>query len=262
MSENPFTERYRNHSNLTLLKIVNNPTAYEVLAVEAAQKELSERNLSAEQFSIEQEKIAGEELQKQKQQEKLNAIGDTVKRNAGAAFDIVNPIPKEPRSVEQQLNLFCLYLLGIFLFELFTSYRMLIMVLSDFSRFDPSTFIFILPFVIFPLGSFLLWKRKKIGWFVVASYLTIITLGNIYMMLYSAFLYHPSGIASLDNFMRPTPALNLIWPCLFYGGGVYFLLRRPISEIFNLNRRTVWTTIAITFLAVLVVFSYTISLLS
>lgn len=107
-----FRDRYRMLSDMELLRILENASAYQPAAIDAANTELSTRQLSAESITAMRQLLKSEQQQKENTtaiEEKVRVVGKTL-------LDTINPLKHEIDSPERTIRLI------IIIFGLLTLY--------------------------------------------------------------------------------------------------------------------------------------------
>lgn len=235
LSSENFSEYYKTISNTELLAILQNPEDYQPAAVEAAQKEFAVRLLSETDINEAKKEITEKSLQKEKEKEKIKAIETRIKKNGTTFFDTLNPILTGIPTTEKLIRLIVIVFGGLFIYELIAGYRTHITFLEDFNLSPFHTILYFLPLIFTGVGVFTFWKRKRIGWILLAA-LFVFSIATFLWALVQAILWQPSGLEGWDN-LFPRPAIPpLILQLAFYGGAVYCICKQGIRDVFQISK--------------------------
>ena len=135
----------------------------------------------------------------------------------------------------------CIFLSLTFLFYLVRDFGLLIAFFSDIGSWDLSVYEFLLPYVLFPIGIFGLWKAKTYGWYIVTGLLTYYAFATIFsgFSLYRFTVGRSDYLFDQIESIFPTPSLAAIlvrFVVLF--GIVMFLNKAKILEKFKIQKRS------------------------
>jgi len=227
---NQFTEIYKLKSNSDLIRIIKNPTEYQELALEAAKEELFERGVT--------EKDINEAEIVDIKKEEVDYIITPIFKRINLYFG--------SNTTEDNIILSLSVLLGLWsIIGLLQSWGLFKYALSDISNIDFSIFIFLLIMIIPPMATVLFWKRKKIGWILLAILLTYSMLESIIKFL-NAYLYDKPDI--IINF-----GIAIVFGLL-----LYLVCKPKIREIYRVNNKIMIHAIGWTFCYILVLYIYMI----
>lgn len=245
MPENKFSERYRESSNADLLNIIANAKDYQPLAVEAAQLELKNRQLSAEQLS-EAKAVLDLRMQKKiNRQEKIKEVKYKVKSGGISLLDNFNPIRKDAPPAGRYAKFISVFLGGLFLYRVCNDFSLLqFMFTKENAKWDWSTVLIFIPWIILPIASILFWLKKKPGWILTAFFFSYTT-ANVILALWMEYSRKPSGIPALDALFPSTSPMTYIGTILFFGGLTRVVCRQDIRELFEIDNPTMKFTIGI-----------------
>ena len=257
-----FYDKYKDYSNIDLLKIVRRPSEYQVAAVDGATQILSEREIT--QSDIDQVDNYFDEIdtETKRKTDKINSYKEK-------ATDFFQPVfePTSEVKPEKWLNILllviglkCLWTLYINVSDLVRFVKFVIDCKSYgfdnstetvsywtcFStRFDPLVFFQIVTLTYVPVIFYLLFKRKRWGWILLFAD-TLFGLISLISQSYVFFkyqLYHQGD------------TLSFFTQIIIKGLFVFFLWRNNISDFFNVTmevkRKTAIVTIIVTVLFIL-----------
>ncbi|MFY0602046.1 MAG: hypothetical protein JXR03_20395 [Cyclobacteriaceae bacterium] len=243
---NEFTERFKSKSNVELLNILDNPTEFQKLAVEAASSEISNRNLSDNELNTAKEELLA---QKQLEEEKTNRKKEQEKKifeTVSPVLELLNPLQRNGVNSEKLINGISLAFLCIWAYQLFKNFALIQYIFtSGDSGWDFSLVMFFLPIMYMPFMTYLFWKKKSTGWILLSIYLTysaVSTIGLLIMSINS----EPSGIPALDSLFPTTPTITYVLTLVFYCGTLWTIAKERIRGIFTVNNRTMYLAIGIT----------------
>jgi hypothetical protein len=248
-----FHDKYKDFSNIELLKIIRRPNEYQVSAVEAATQILSSRQISAtdiEQVENYFNKIDAETKRKTDKE-------SSYKQNTVDFFEpILNPTVQVKS--EKWLNILLLVIGLQYLWTLYLSIIDLIRFIKFVidckaygfdsnaetisywtcfsSRFDPLVFLQIFSLIYVPIVFYLLFKRRRWGWILFfADNLIGLVAGIGQLHLFFKYQQFHNG-DTLSFFIQILIKVVL----------VFFLWRKSISDLFNVMIETKKKTVIIT----------------
>jgi hypothetical protein len=245
MNENSFTTLYQTWTTDKLLNIVDNPSDYQPLAVEAAQLEIDSRQLTQEQLidaKVEQDLRRQDKANKQ---QNVKDIENKFKSVGSSLADTFNPIPKESLNTDKFIILISLFIGGLFLYQLYREFGMLkFMFTDDNSKWDFSMVLFFFPFIILPTAGLLFWFRKKIGWTLATIYFSYTAAGAIPMLIMELNRQH-TGVPSLDTLFPTTSPTLYIVSLLVFGGLTWTLCKKNMRELYQVDKKSMFIALGI-----------------
>ncbi|MES2590770.1 MAG: hypothetical protein V4608_02710 [Bacteroidota bacterium] len=255
---NHFEDRYKTISNSDLLKILDTPTDYQPLAVEAAKSEFARRQLSETEIETVKASLAIQREEMEARSKKKKNIENKVKDLGASVIDNINPIQTTTRTTEKTILILCIVLGGLSIKKFYNEFGMLQFMFTDSeAKWNVSMLLYFFPLVILPLGTFLFWKRKKIGWTLLAIYLSYVSIGSIISFIVESNST-PSSFSALENLVPKTFPLVFIWSLIFNGGMLWVICKDNIREALNINKRKIFvaigTSIALTALTMVGIF--------
>lgn len=257
-----FHTKYKDYSNIDLLKIVWRPDEYQIAAVNAATQILSEREIP--QSDLEQVDIYFKEIdaETKRKTDKQNSYKE---KTADFFEPVLNPTTEV--KPEKWLNILLLVIGLQYLWTLYINISDLVRFIKDVidcksygfdittetinywtcftSRFNPLVFFQILTLIYVPIIFYLLFKRKRWGWMLLFAdnlFGLISTISQSYIF-FKYQQYHHGNTVSF--FMQ----------ILIKGLFVFFLWKNHISDFFSvtkeMKRKTATVTTIITLLFIL-----------
>jgi len=248
-----FHDKYKDYSNIDLLKIVRRPTEYQVAAVDAATQILSSREISP--TDIEQVDNYFDEIDTETKR-KTDKITSYKEKTANFLEPVLNPTAEV--KPEKWLNIL-LRVIGLqYLWTLYLNISDLIRFIKYVidcksygfdsntetvsywtcfsSRFDPLVFFQILTLIYVPIIFYLLFKRRRWGWILLFAdnlFGLISTVSQSYIFFKYQQYHHGD-------------TLSFFTQILIKGLFVFFLWRNYISDFFGVTKETKKKTAIVT----------------
>jgi hypothetical protein len=245
MNLNNFTELYHTWATDQLLDIIDNPSYYQPMAVDAARLELESRHLSAAQLEAAKKKQADRQKIKADKLQRTKAFGDKIKSVGSTFTDTYNPTQHEPLTTDTYIKLISLFLGGLSVYQVFKELDMLGFMLTDPSAsWDLSMVLYFLPLLLAPAAGLLFWFRKRAGWILSTLFFTNMAAGALLLFL-SAMNRQPSGNAALDTLFPSVSPAAYIGSLLISGGAIWVMAKEPVRAVYSIHRQTMFTTIAL-----------------
>ncbi|MEO7922269.1 MAG: hypothetical protein ABIR30_01185 [Chitinophagaceae bacterium] len=239
-----FEEYYKTISDTELLIIIENPTDYQSLAVEAAKKEFASRKLSDAAIQEARQPVLEKQCQKKKQQDKIKIIENKLKNSGAILFDTLNPVQQGIPTAEKIIRFIIIIYAGLFLYEMITSYGEFIAAIKDLSKFPIESALFIFLFLLMPAAVIPFWKRRSVGWTLLTIYL-VFTIVAILWVAFLSFNWKPSGLGELDKLFPRPSYLNLILQLIFPLATLLVICKKNIRDIYFIKEQEMVATIAI-----------------
>lgn len=177
----------------------------------------------------------------------LNGKSETEKYT----FEQINPIQKETSTSERTIRIVLLFLVGLFLFQLYIYIKFGVLkylFTSDYAKWNLSMVFYFFPLVVIPTATILFYMRKKIGWLLLIIFLTfkaVSAIGQFIVAVKMAIKIHSTGIVSLGS-PQISPTISILSLALF-SGIIWTISRKKIRTIYSVSNRTMIMTISITF---------------
>ncbi|TMU56070.1 hypothetical protein [Flagellimonas algicola] len=234
--DNVMSER----SDFELFEILGHQKdSYKAEALAAAQRAFDSRNVTREQISEFEQRIQSA-LEQQNLKEKRNKELSKKAWDLGKLF-----LPTVKDTLDKTFLSLCIFLSLAYLYHLIQDLSLIIVFFSDLGDWDASVWEFLLPYVLFPIGIFGLWKRKKVGWFLISGLLSYYAFSTIYGGI-SAYRYNLNGnFGVLDSIFPKPNVASLLFRFAVLFGIVIFLSRKKALEIYKIGRTTALVVIII-----------------
>jgi hypothetical protein len=249
---NEFAERYKKTSTSDLLRIINNPSEYQPLALEAATAEIANRQLTPEQLREAQAELEADQLRIEQSQATQRAMEEKVTAWSATVTDAVNPYQTGPITTDRQIQAISIFFLVLALYYIYTLYDFAgFLLFDDAAEFDPSLVLYFLPLVITPLAAFFFWQRKKIGWILVTIYLTYVSASEVFLFVQALNMREYTG-----GILFPSiPLVQYIGAAIVYIWCLWIVCKANIREQYAINteamlKTLIFTTTAVVFLMI------------
>jgi len=240
-----FTKTFKDYSNTDLLKIIHNPNEYPSQAVETAKTIFASRQLSEEEIEIVKAELAIQQEGKEVKRQKINNIENKMKNIGTLLLNNVNPIQAETATAEKLIKIISIVFCGLFIFKIYKEFGMIsFMFTNNEAKWDFSMMLYFLPFVIIPIATFLFFKRKKIGWTLLAVYLTYSAISSFGLFILTINM-KSSGVAILDSIFPQASPITHILTLAFWGGILWTISKGNIREIYSIDKKYMLATIGI-----------------
>jgi len=236
MNKNNFTELYKTLPIDKLLDIIDNPNDYQILAVETAKLELDNRQLSIDELETAKAIQADKQKEKANKLQKTKAIEDKFKSVGSSLADKLNPIQKEPPTIDRQIILISLFVGGLFFYQIYKEFNILTYFFVYDGKWDASMVFYLLFFSILPIGGILFWLKKTYGWILLTLYFSYNTAGAV-LLFFSQLNRQPIGNVALDNLFPTVSPVIYIGTFLIYGFATISMSKKNIREIYAINKQ-------------------------
>lgn len=235
-------------SDLELYKILfHKRDSYTPEALISAEKEFRSRSFSEDRLTELKKTIENENQIRSERKKKNLQFRKSIRSSISMA------IPTEKGTTEKSLLSLTIFLGISYLFFLFSDLQTLWWVLEEMNMWSLYT---LLPFILFPIGIYGLWKVKTYGWYIITGLLThnaVLAFSQFYLEYrYFGIFERGAFLGDLEGFFPRTPVGFIMLNLLILSGIIYYLNKKKITEYFSINR---WNGIAYIFsLAVLSIF--------
>jgi hypothetical protein len=248
-----FHDKYKDYSNIELLKIIKRPNEYQISAVDAAAQILSSREISHTDIELVDNYFNEIDTEAKRKMDKITSYKE---KTADFFEPVLNPTAEV--KPEKWLNILLLVIGLQYLWTLYLNFSDLIIFTKYVidcksygfdsnaetvsywtcfsSRFDPLVFFQILTLIYVPIIFYLLFKRRRWGWILLFAD-TLFGLISTVSQSYIFFNYQQYHHGDTFSFF-----IQIIIKGLF----VYFLWRKYISDFFNVTMETKKKTAIIT----------------
>lgn len=168
---NEFSERYKHLSSVELMKIIEDPQAYQPEAVDAARfvldsRALGEGDLQTIRHKLEQERIKEQALIQRTQDAKfrLTQLVSTVLNN-------INPAERNASTAEKLINLIAIiYGTYVLYFSVINAWIFSFIIKENKALFETDFIVLVLPLILLAPALVLFYMKKKVGWIMLICY--------------------------------------------------------------------------------------------
>lgn len=240
-----FTEKFSTYSNTDLLKIIDGPDDYQPLAVETAQKIFASRQLSDLDIEIAKSELALLRQEKEAKDQRKKDLESTVKNIGVSVLSAVHPIQTVTPSADKIIKIVSIVFGGLFLFQLYKEFGMISFLFTESeTNWDYSIVLYFFPFIIVPTATILFFKRKKLGWTLLAIFLTysaVSSVGLFFLTLRMDAYGNPAQDFLFSQFLPTSHILTL----LFFAGTLWTICKESIREIYFVDKKYMLVTISV-----------------
>ncbi len=182
---NEFQERFKNFDNRKLLKILEDADSYQPIAIEAAKLELSKRQVNEDEIQSVRDEIFDKKTKIEKRQEQVKKIENKAKSIGTELFETVNPIQKEPQTIDRKVNLIVIVFGLLAIYQIFKEFELIKFMFTDsLAEWDFRMVLYFAPLILLLISVSLFWKRNKIGWILISAFFVyniVNTLGMFFL---------------------------------------------------------------------------------
>lgn len=245
MNEASFSTLYKTFDTDKLLDIIDNPNDYQPLAVKAARLVLDERQLSTAELEMAKEIQLERQRADAKKRHRMKLLSDKFKLKTAVVVDVLNPIKEEALTADKSVSVISAFLGGLSIFLFYKEAGMIKFMLTNASfKWDFEMVVYLLPLLIAPLAAFLLWFRKRNGWFLSAFFFSYVTTGIISSLFLRLYI-KGEGISISHMVFPDLSPMSYLLSFVLFGGMLWTLTKEKITGIFNIDRTTTVLTISI-----------------
>ena len=235
---NPFTERYKTLSNADLLKVTDNPSDYQPMAIEAAESALNQRQLTAAELEKAKAENQVKKQEKQEQTDKKIAFENKIKDIGSSIADVINPIQRTPPSANRVIAILSIVFGVLFLYQVYNQFGFIKYMLTyKDAKWGFEMILYFLPLILLPLATFLFWRRKKTGWILFSIFFTFSALGAVVAFISALKLNRT--VYGINNILPPVSPVPILMNILFFGGCLWLIYKNDIREIYAVDKRAI-----------------------
>lgn len=237
-----FAERFKNHSNSHLLKIIESKGEYQPEAIDAAKTIFERRQLTEDEIQLAKAEIANEQREKDALHQKKIKIANELKDFGSSVVETIDPLQTAPPSATKIIRVITLIFGLFYLYTLSEEYGFIKFMLTDiYAEWDVPTVVSLLPLVWVPVSLVLFYMRKRIGWILLAIFIGYSIL-NALLMIYAA-LTQKSTV--LDNIFLPLSPVRGIALLVFFCGVLWLICKANTREVYGIAKKEIVSTITI-----------------
>jgi hypothetical protein len=227
-----FYQRYKDYSNVALLKIVKRPDEYQSAAVQAATQILDQRQITPEEIQFVDQYL-------QDLEESIKSKKDKIDARKNKLTDFFQPVlaPGEQIEPTKWVHILLLVISIQYAWSLFTTVKRLVRIIHcDYCRLDFFAIADLLTLLYVPFIFYLLFKRKRWGWILLFAdnlFSLIPEVSQTYIFFKYQSVHHGDTVSFL---------LSIFIKIAF----AFFLWRQAISNHFNVSYETKRKTVTVT----------------
>ena len=234
-------DRFATLSDRKLIETIDHPEDCEPAAVEAARIELSRRGLSEEEILV----IRAEISQKDRVRHEAKAKLDRLSADAKATVEQVHRtfvLPSDEAPSEIRQRNFMLFAIAAKWLSVAPRYLDLSWLLEG--GYDGSTIDYFLPLLLLPVALYLIWRRRRAGWFQGAAVTTYSIVGA-FILAVMDWGRQPTGLVAVDDLFPVSSRAELLVRVSYaLGLAAAFHLRRSV-DLFRISERDRWLTVIV-----------------
>lgn len=238
-----FHSIFKSSPTTKLIQVTEAPEEYSVEALKAAKLELAARDDVEEALAEliqQQEKDA---LRKSKAIKVESAIGQKLK----SFWALINPLQSEKATGERRLKWLLIFFGGIAIYQMIKEIPFVYYSIRYESEYLDFAFAYnVLPMLILPIGTILLYKRNKTGWAILYAW-SIVNFLSALVGAYYMWNYQPIRIPMMDDLIPRPSSIYLIIGAIAVSGIIFALLHPQVRKLTHVDKRTliVWSIIGL-----------------
>jgi hypothetical protein len=233
ITEKELIDYYKKISNQELLEILDNPKDYQMLALKVAKQEFLNRQLTEEEVNIARQAQINKKLLKAKGKQNFEPIENNTNASDSKNLDTLSSTAGKEQGLDKTLLLIIVLFSLVAILQITSNYSMLKYSLRDFKRHPLLAFVTAFPIVILPIALIIFSNRKRIGWILLAIYIT--------------FCATDSALLLVQHF-----TIDSIIRLIFFVGTLLLICNKKISETYSVSKKRKEITIIATVLLTLV----------
>lgn len=230
-----FADRYQKMSNAQLLELLQNPAHYQLEAFLVAKAEFAARQLSDSDIEEAKQALLSKKLQKEKQDEKLDATKAKLLDAGNSLYDTVNPVQSTAPTAEKLIRLVSLVFAVLVVFKIVTNANQFYGLLTGDSYGSFGYTIILFPVLVQITAIVFFWMRKHIGWILLAAFCSYSLVQQLYALYLSITLQF--GYDGFSQFFPSPPPAAFIISIIFYAGTLLVMKRPDVMEIFKMDKQ-------------------------
>jgi hypothetical protein len=244
-------EKYKEYTNKQLIEVVIKADDYQPAAVEMAKLILQQRDISNEEREQVKKAIEIEETTQEIKEQRKSESEDRIISFIKKLFNKINPLDKSEPATNKIINLTGLVFGYLLLEQLYYSLDYLAFLLEHESLLDFYSIVTLFEVIYLPLTIYFFFKRKKNGWIMLVAWISYFIVSYIAIIIYN--LNSPVIDDPLFELISYQPNYTrLLLILAFFLGSLSVLLRRDIKKVFSISNLTMYLSILIGVLGVLI----------
>lgn len=240
---NNFQEIFKTKSTRKLLEIVDSADDYSTEAVDAAKVEMAMRTDIEEA----QKQLAELKENAERRAAQTERIETAFEEKVKSLIRLLNPFHPEIVGGARRLKMLVLFFGGISIYKFIREAPYFLFVWRDQSAsFDMASVYFLFPIVVLPIGTYLLFKRRKTGWGILYAW-SIANCLSAFVSAWYIWGYEPSGNPMFDGIFPQSSSGQLTIGGIIAGGIVVAFLNKAVRNQLGVCRKTmiIWTVMGV-----------------
>lgn len=221
---------YKTLSTTELLRILHNAEQYQPQAIEATKNELSNRQLSETEIEEAKRPLFQEIERKVQQKEKISKAKNKVR----SILDSLIPHYDKPQKL---INIITIAFTGILIYVIISQYEKLFSLASSMPYDFYENMLYLSPFLLLAIGTIAFWKRKKMGWLLLAFFTSYTILIQIATTIGLFASIGRSGQGSEIMYLLTRYFPSIILYALFMSVLLYAIGAKGVRDIYNITPR-------------------------
>ena len=158
-------------------------------------------------------------------------------KNIGTSvLSVVNPIKNVTPNSDHIIKIISIFFCAFLLFTLYKKFWMIYSVLTDStSKWDFSIVVYFLPLFMIPTAIIFFFKHKKIGWILLAIFLTYSIAGSIELLILNLNI-QPLEISELEIIVPPTSLTSLFINLVYFTGTLWIICKEKIRKVYGVEK--------------------------
>jgi hypothetical protein len=243
-----YSEYYKTIRNSELLEIIQNPSNYQPLALEAAKIELENRKLSELEVTEAKNEIFQKQQKKEVQEQNISRLQNNAKHAGLSILDAFNPIQTSPLSSDRLIKIISFTYGAVFLLQVIKDFNSILYYVTEIASAPVMSLSYLIPLFLIPIAAYKFYFRKGIGWTLLTIFVTFSAVFGFSLLYQSiqyirAFNWNRHEVTALnDLFHRPSPMIVII-QITFLLATAYVLCRKDIRHTFQVSKQKLVSTI-------------------
>lgn len=141
-------------------------------------------------------------------------------------------------TLSKSMILVFILLIGIFLYYFIKNSSYITSIISDYKHWGLSGVFMIIPYIVFPIGLYGIWRYKKYGWYSIISVLIYFVYISAYAIVEGIKYYYGDDTSAYhieDLFPKPM-ITSLVFKVVILVGIMIFFYRKNVLAIFTIKK--------------------------
>lgn len=144
----------------------------------------------------------------------------------------------EKWTLSKSMILVFILLIGIYLYYFIKNVTYITSIISDYKHWGLSGVFMIIPYILFPIGLYGLWRYKKYGWYSIIGVLTYFIYISVYAIVESVKYYYGGDTSAyiIEELFPRSMIVNLGIKVIILVGIMMFFYRKKVLSIFTIKK--------------------------